>query len=439
MALKLWQDGVDVASVASIPENGNFKCVGNSYLAKKDPFLYVTNQLILKSGFSIDLYTGSDLKQITNRADITFDPASVLDIGEALEFGQDYYDYIVLTGVTPNLVVSKNTTYPNGATATNSRKIGGFHYGTIRKVSNDGKWIPIDSTGAKFGSSGTKWQDNVTSGIIPNSVWDLKNRPKNFMPGMVKIGTFWETIYQPSINEVVSFMGGTNGLSIKGGSLQSRYGQLPATGSEGLNQYNFNELAMAQGMRLLSYDEWMAGAFGSPQGEDGSNNYGWTKTTNSARTFTGCSVNTSNGKHDTHSGVKPYAVSARNVCDCAGNVYEWTKTYSIRQDSTSWNWQDKLGANQGQAYLPFGDGLSAFRCGGNWNSGVHCGPRTVYLDYYPCEQLGAQQPFEVALRLRYLVAAFYLVSVIIVYIGARFVFNLDRKTVERMNRELGRL
>ena len=54
------------------------------------------------------------------------------------------------------------------------------------------------------------------------------------------------------------------------------------------------------------------------------------------------------------------------------------------------------------------------------------------------EQLGAQQPFEVALRLRYLVAAFYLVSVLIVYIGARFVFNLDRKTVERMNRELGR-
>ena len=54
------------------------------------------------------------------------------------------------------------------------------------------------------------------------------------------------------------------------------------------------------------------------------------------------------------------------------------------------------------------------------------------------EQLGSQQPFEVALKLRYLVAIFYLAATVIMYIGARFVFNLDRKTLEKMNRELGR-
>ena len=150
-----------------------------------------------------------------------------------------------------------------------------------------------------------------------------------------------------------------------------------------MSQFNFNELAHKQGMRLLRYNEWLAGAFGSPQGEDGSNNYGWTKTTNTGRTYIGCQVNTSTGEHDISNGVKPYAISAYNLCDCVGNVSEWTGDYSIRQDSTSWNWQNVLGANQGQAYLPNSDGLVALRCGGSWSSGVHCGPRTVNLNYYP--------------------------------------------------------
>ena len=135
-------------------------------------------------------------------------------------------------------------------------------------------------------------------------------------------------------------------------------------------------------MRLLRYNEWLAGAFGSPQGEDGSNNYGWTKTTNTGRIYTGCSVSTSDGKHS-GTGVKPYAVSAYNLTDCAGNVSEWTCDYSIRQDSTSWNWQNVLGANQGQAYLPYSGGLVALRCGNDWSGGVRCGPRTVGLSDYP--------------------------------------------------------
>ena len=117
--------------------------------------------------------------------------------------------------------------------------------------------------------------------------------------------------------------------------------------------------------------------FGSPQGEDGSNNYGWTKTTNTARCRTGCQVDPSTGDFDNVSGVKPYAISAKNVVDCAGNVSEWTKTFSLDFSSTSWNWQNVLGANQGQAYLPNSGGLRALRCGHFWNSGVLCGPRTV--------------------------------------------------------------
>jgi formylglycine-generating enzyme required for sulfatase activity len=384
MALKLWQDGVDNASVATIPENGNFKCVGSSFLVKKDPFAYTENKLILKDGFAVDLYDGVAWRQITNRAAIEFDPAENLDTGDTLSHGKDYYVYITLTGTTIAIVVSLNSTYPDGFNANNSRKIGGFHVGHIRKVSDDGLWVPIDSAGNKFGSSGTKWQDNVATGIVPNSVWDLKNRPRVISPGMVKINeNLWEGIYIPSVDEAITFMAGTNGLSVAEGKLKIAYGELPATGTEGLNQFNFNELAARQGLRLLSYDEWMQGAFGSPQGEDGSNNYGWTKTTNTARCRTGCQVDPSTGDFDNVNGVKPYAISAKNVVDCAGNVSEWTKTFSLDFSSTNWNWQNVLGANQGQAYLPNSDGLRALRCGDFWANGVHCGPRTVGGDNFP--------------------------------------------------------
>lgn len=384
MALKLWQDNVDVASIATIPENGNFKCVGDEFLSKKDPFAYEANILIINDGFSIDLFDGTDWRQITNRGEITFDPAANLDIGEALEYGKDYFIYMVLDGDTPKLICSLNTTYPNGYTALNSRKIGGFHYGHIRKVSDDGLWVPVDSTGTKFGSSGTKWQDNVTVGIVPNSVWDLKNRPQTLFGGMAKINkNMWASIYIPSVAETITFMEATNGLSVANGKLQSKYGELPATGTEGLNQYNFNELAQRQGMRLMSYSEWCAAAFGSPQGEDGSNNYGWTKTSNNARARTGCQVNTTTGQRDITAGVKPYAISAKNIVDCAGNVWEWTSDMSLDFSSTNWNWQNVLGKNQGQAYLPNATGLHTLVCGGFWYYGVRCGPRTVSGNYYP--------------------------------------------------------
>lgn len=35
------------------------------------------------------------------------------------------------------------------------------------------------------------------------------------------------------------------------------------------------------------------------------------------------------------------------------------------------------------ANLPNSLGLSALICGGNWNNGVHCGPRCVNLNNYP--------------------------------------------------------
>ena len=50
--------------------------------------------------------------------------------------------------------------------------------------------------------------------------------------------------------------------------------------------------------------------------------------------------------------------------------------------------------------------------------------------------LGAAQLPGVPLKMRYLVAAMYLVSAILMYVGTKFVYNLDKKTLSIMNEEL---
>ena len=48
------------------------------------------------------------------------------------------------------------------------------------------------------------------------------------------------------------------------------------------------------------------------------------------------------------------------------------------------------------------------------------------------------QTFEVALRMRYLVAALYLFSAVMQFVGLSLIYNLDKKTLAQMNQELGR-
>jgi hypothetical protein len=344
MALKLWTDFTDIASVNTLSENGSFKAPGSSFLSKKNPFSYVQNILTIADGCAFDIFNGEDWRQISNRGGIDLNPLTALDQGAAFIPGTDYFVYLCLPDSRPpEIIVSANATYPAGFSASNSRKIGGFHYGHIRIV--DETWTPVNSAGVKYGSTGMIWQDNVTIGIIPNSVWDLKNRPKTLFGGLVKVGNIWVSIYQASVKTPVTFMSGTSLVSVSGGELQSKYGQLPATGTEGLCQYNFVELASRAGMRLMSYQEWLAAAIGNPQGEASADNYGWTKNSNGGRARTGCGVNPSTGQYDQAAGVKPYAISAYNIVDAVGNVWEWLSDCSPRFDASSgtWGWKDQLG------------------------------------------------------------------------------------------------
>lgn len=281
-----------------------------------------------------------------------------LDTGSGFEMGTDYYIYCCdptngsdTVDRDEVFVISKNSTYPSGYTADNSRKIGGFHYGKCRYVNALGN--PINSSGAENGSG---WQGNVYNGIIPNSVWTTKHRPKCDDPsGMVYLGNgLWGDIYLSSDN-------GSQGL-------QSKYNANPITGTEGLNWYIANEKARRVGKRLPTYAEFCQAAAGSPEGQDGNNTYAWSATGNTGRQKTGYVAN---------------AISALNIRDLVGNVWKWLDEFCLDPMASAWNWYDVLGAGYGDAYIPSNTALRALVGGGDWDNGVRDGSRAVNPVNYP--------------------------------------------------------
>ncbi|MCK5611267.1 hypothetical protein KAR91_55870 [Candidatus Pacearchaeota archaeon] len=293
------------------------------------------------NGFFIDTETNLDPVNAANR-DSSF---------TALALGDDIYLYALkptTETVKATLKFSKNSTFPTGSSASDSRKIGGFHYGRVRNS------ITIT---------------DVSTAIVSNSVWDLKNRPKCDPTGMVNSGAgFWVDIYLASVGDSLTFNGG-NGYELLSGTAKSIYGGTPLTGTEGLSGDNFNELAGMTNKRLLTLAEWRQIAKGSPQGNDGDNVNAWSATTNSARTTCGAVA---------------YAISLLNAVDCVGNVYEWVDEYSNNHSSTVWAWHNVYpGMGVGQNYLPNSTGISQYAVGLFWNDGVRAGSRSLGVNISP--------------------------------------------------------
>ena len=295
--------------------------------------------------------------------------ASNLDIGAAFAVGSDYYVYICDSrqdAQDEQYIISLNSTYPSGWNASNSRKIGGFHYGRCRKINDNMQ--PVNSSGAIFG---TGWESAVSNGIVPRSVWTLGHRPKCSPEGMVYLGGgTWVDIYLNSDD-------GAQGL-------KSEYNCAPMTGTEGMNWYTFTERLMKSGKRMPDYSEFCAYAFGSPQGLDGANTNAWTATTNTGRGTTGSVVN---------------AVSAVGCVDAVGRVWEWLNDLITRAEhatnaeyhpTAAWGWDKKSPLRDnatkydvGNIYQYYAYSLAALFAGGHWNHGVHAGARAVDCAAYP--------------------------------------------------------
>lgn len=289
--------------------------------------------------------------------------ASNLDVGSAFAVGSDYYVYICdsrIDGEDEKYIISLNSTYPSGWNASNSRKIGGFHYGRCRKV--DGNMQPVNGSGVIFG---TGWESAVSNGIVPRSVWTLGHRPKCSPEAMVYLGGgTWVDIYLNSDD-------GANGL-------KSDYGVAPMTGTEGMNWYTFTERLMKSGKRMPDYSEFVAYAFGSPQGLADANTNAWSATTNTGRGTTGSVVN---------------AVSAVGCVDAVGRVWEWLNDLITRAqhatDATyhkteAWGWDltsplrdAATKYDVGNIYQYYHASLAALIAGDCWPDGASAGARAV--------------------------------------------------------------
>jgi hypothetical protein len=298
--------------------------------------------------------------------DTTLDPSTDNDGSFAsLAVGTDYYIYAMKAAsdsIEPQLTISENSTYPDGSTADDSRKIGGFHYGRVRVI--NAKNEPINGDEDVFTTGGSvapaDWQDNVAAGIVPLSVWSLKHRPRCTPEGMVYMGGgLWVDIYLASDDGA--------------GGVKSAYNATPITGTEGLNQYDFMQRFARVDKRGLTYAEWCNAAFGSPQGEDGNNDHAYAKTTNSARAATGSVED---------------AVSSIGCVDCVGNVWEWLDETNVRSlTAATGAWKDVITTGEyaavgwGQAYMYDDNHLVALRAGGDWTDGVNAGARAVALSH----------------------------------------------------------
>ena len=143
---------------------------------------------------------------------------SDLDTGSE-EIGMDYYVYACVSQSGLTFKISKNSTYPSGFDANNSRKIGGFH-------------------------------NNPDGDILQYSVWDLKFRPICEPEGMV---------YSPEADIWVDiYLAADDG----NGGVKSEFG---ATILDSTNWMDFVDRGGKVKKRLLTDHEFQLIAAGTPE------------------------------------------------------------------------------------------------------------------------------------------------------------------------------
>ena len=247
--------------------------------------------------------------------------------------GKDFYIYAIepSSGSVPSFILSANSTVPSGYTASNSRKIGGFHclclsVGTI---------------------SGHTLSGYVTGNILPASMWDLLHRCKGENEGMVydEADDVWLGIYLLSYSnsKAVSVYGGT---VLDGESTPKTHGLW------------FTETLAKQKMRLPYLHEFFTALKGCQECVNISGSKDWGTT--------GGHVYTNNVRCISNIGLEDptgFMWQWSNNYGMAGGSSWSTSTYDSNVDSKSY------GSSYGSLWLPL--------VGGRWDYGSYCGSRSV--------------------------------------------------------------
>ena len=201
--------------------------------------------------------------------------------------GKDFYVYALQAG---GVILSANSTYPTGYTASNSRKIGGFHclavaVGTI---------------------SGHTLSGYVAGDILPRSVWDRFNRSSARQEGTILSRSgVWVDIYLPSVS-------GTTLVSVNNGTIAD------GASSPAFHCYKFEQWFARQGMKSISQLEFFAVSDGANQSTNisGSSDPG-----------------TTTGHTDT---AGRRMISNEGVEDTCGVLWQWTRDQGGNMTAASW-------------------------------------------------------------------------------------------------------
>ena len=238
--------------------------------------------------------------------------------------GKDFYVYALQAG---GVILSNNSTYPTGYTATNSRKIGGFHCLCV-------------SVGTISGHALTGY---VAGDILPRSVWDRFNRSSATQEGRVlsRSGK-WVMIYLPSVS-------GSTLVSVNNGTIAD------GASSPAFHCYKFEQWLSRQGEMSISQLEFFAASDGA----------------NQSTNITGSSdPGTTTGHSDT---AGRRMISNEGIEDACGVLWQWTRDQGGNMTAASWaNAYDGNDSGVGgQHYQAPFRGL----VGGYWAYGVICGSR----------------------------------------------------------------
>lgn len=313
------------------------------------------------------VHNGSETIDITKAS--SWDDATMATA--ANRKGKDFYVYACqpTDGTTvPKIILSANSTMPTGYTATNSRKIGGFH----------GECADVGTI------SGHALSGYAAGDILPASVWDLRHRPVSSPEGMVYDGRRWIDIYIASWD---------------GSKLVSRFGGVMADGESSPRWHGekFEEYFAEVGKHLLSRSDFMHCMKGIQEQVN-------IKGSADANT-TGGHVNTNNVRIISNYGVE----------DCAGVIWQWgSDLFEAMTTSHSGTntWNDGYSWSTLSVYNADIDDTGRGSCygflrrvlfGGGWVDGAFCGSRSADCNFFSasrdggCAGRGCSEPLAVSL------------------------------------------
>ena len=289
----------------------------------------------------------------------------------ATRAGKDFYVYLCLTASgTVAFVVSANSTYPSGYTATTSRKLGGFH-------------CLCTAAGTISGHTLTGYAQGA---ILPASIWDLFNRPVCSPEGMVfsDKANIWVDIYLASGT-------GANTASVNGGTI-----------SDTRDWMSFVDDFAAVKKQLLNDSEFQVIAAGS----------------NEETNILGSADPVTTGGHSDTASRR--MISNIGCEDCCGVLWQWLLDQSFQfaaaanhthsenaaasytQSATTgnpsadvapaWAYQDLTGA-KGSLYKQGTYGDVKLRAGAIWDSGAYSGSRArsaYHSRWYTATDIGSR-------------------------------------------------